>query len=165
MYFLDKETELKKLSRKVNSRELFVILIKFSKDLIQYKEEEKQAHHCQKDIDQCIFCFFEVFSFSSIDDKLISSINNHQYNHSSTQVGQESRNCQNKISCLLCEVLLRSNIIEEIHHLETDQGSNNPSQICDQFFPSSLLSARRIHHLKSCPHNHHYSIKERTSFE
>ena len=41
MYLLDKETELKKLSRKVNSREFFVILIKFSKDLIQYKEEEK----------------------------------------------------------------------------------------------------------------------------
>lgn|GEM_PF-2651307 len=41
MYLLDKETELKKLSRKVNSRGFFVILIKFSKDLIQYKEEEK----------------------------------------------------------------------------------------------------------------------------
>ena len=155
----------KKLSRKLNSTGLFVILIKFSKDLIQNKEEEKQAHNCQQDIDQCIFCFLEVFSLSSINYQLISCINNHQNNYGSTEICKELCNGQNKTSCLLSKILLRSDIIKEINNLETNQSCNDSTQICHQFFATSLFSRCRIHHLKSCPYNHHNRIKERACFK
>lgn len=104
-------------------------LVKFCKDLIEQKKEEEERNNRQKDIDKRIFCFFEVFSFSSIDHELITRIDDHQHHHCSTHIRKELGKGNDKSSCLRSKISLRCDKVKEIYNFKPYESCDHTSQI------------------------------------